>query len=523
VGTTPDTRIPDTTAADTPAPDTIVPRWEWRTFGGDLAEASARLAAAGAGEVQRTHEVYLLSALNDASVKVRAGLLDIKRLEEVDGDGLERWRPILKAPFPLPAETVAEVFDCLGAPIPELTRADYGLEQLLAELIAPAPDLRALQVHKTRTRVRFEGFAAEVTEVVADGRRVRTLAVESEDRAAVVAALRRLGLEGVPNQAYPPALKALIGMTGEGGGAGTRYAAIDVGTNSVKLHLAERDEAGRWTPVLDRVEVTRLGEGLRERGELGRSAQARTIDVIRALADAAWGAGAVQTLMVGTAGLRFARNGQAFVDAVREACGLSIEVISGEEEARLAYLAAAQSLGIPAGSLVVFDSGGGSTQLSIGRDGRVEDRFSLPLGAVRLTEQFGLAAAVSAETITAALDAIAGELGRLDALGRPETLVGMGGAVTNLAAVSLGMTEYEPDRIQGFELTRAEVEGQIARYAALDSTGRCDIPGLQPGRAEVILAGALIVLSLLRKLDRDQLRVSDRGLRHGVLMDRFPG
>ena len=86
-------------------------------------------------------------------------------------------------------------------------------------------------------------------------------------------------------------------------------------------------------------------------------------------------------------------------------------------------------------------------------------------------------------------------------MGRPETLVGMGGAVTNLAAVSLGMTEYEPDRIQGFELTRAEVEGQIARYAALDSTGRCDIPGLQPGRAEVILAGALIVLSLLRKLE----------------------
>jgi exopolyphosphatase/guanosine-5'-triphosphate,3'-diphosphate pyrophosphatase len=141
---------------------------------------------------------------------------------------------------------------------------------------------------------------------------------------------------------------------------------------------------------------------------------------------------------------------------------------------------------------------------------------------VRLTEQFGLAAAVSAETLGAVLEAMGRELTRLEGLGRPETLVGMGGAVTNLAAVALSMTEYEPDRIQGHVLTRDELERQVDIYAGLDAKGRCAIPGLQPGRAEVILAGGLIVLSLLRKLDSDRLSVSDRGLRHGVLIDRFP-
>jgi exopolyphosphatase/guanosine-5'-triphosphate,3'-diphosphate pyrophosphatase len=500
----------------------IVPRWEWRTFGGDLGSAEARLGALDPTGVQRGDEVYLLSSLSDASVKIRGGLLDIKRLEEVDGDGLERWRPVLKQGFPVPAENIADVFTALGVPAPELPRPDCSQAQLLDGLVASDPRLRALPVRKARTRYRYGGCSCELTRVEVDGREVATVAVESEDRAAVLAAVAALGLAAVPNQSYPRGLKSLIGMPGAGE-SGARYAAIDIGTNSVKLHVAGRDGAGHWKRVLDRVEVTRLGEGLREHGEISPRAQARTLETIAAMAAAAARAGARETVLVGTAGLRDARNGPAFIDAVRDDCGLRVEVISGEEEARLAYLAVQEALGAPSGALVAFDSGGGSTQLSIGRDGHIEDRFSLPVGAVRLTEQFGLAAAVPAQTITAALDAIAGELGRLDAVRRPETLVGMGGAVTNSAAVSLGMTEYEPDRIQGHVLTRDEVERQVDIYAGLDARGRCAIPGLQPGRAEVILAGGLIVLSLLRKLDRDQLRVSDRGLRHGVLMDRFPG
>ena len=231
--------------------------------------------------------------------------------------------------------------------------------------------------------------------------------------------------------------------------------------------------------------------------------------------------GAEQVVAVGTMGMRSAANSNDFIAAVRDACGITIEVIGGDEEARLAYRAVQESLGIPGGSVVVFDTGGGSTQVTLGRDGRILERFSLNLGAARLTERFGLAGPVPQETLDAALAAIGGELGRLDAVARPDALVGMGGAVTNLTAVSLALSPYDPDRIQGATLTRTEVEGQIARYAALDAEGRRAIPGLQPGRAEVILAGALVVLTLMDKLGQDRLSVSDRGLRHGVLLERF--
>jgi exopolyphosphatase/guanosine-5'-triphosphate,3'-diphosphate pyrophosphatase len=505
---------------------TIKPRWEWRTFGGDLAGAAARLGAQGSSGREPSDEVYLLSALSDGNVKIRAGLLDIKRLEQTGVDGLELWRPVLKADFPLTAETVARIFDALGVPPPRLERPAYSPDQLCQELIGVEPRLRALEVHKERARYRLGDCLCEVTEVVAEGRAVTSLAVESEDASAVSATLRELGLTGTPSQSYPRGLKALIGFpagTARPGSApaGRRFAVVDLGTNSVKLHVAERDAAGHWTPVLDRSEVTRLGEGLAETGQIAPAAQERTLAAIRGMVDEARGLGAERVLAVGTMGMRSAANSDAFIERVRAACGITIEVISGEEEARLAYLAVRESLGIPGGSVVVFDTGGGSTQVTLGHDGQILERFSLNLGAARLTERFGLAGPVSDETLGAARAAIAGELGRLDGLPRPDALVGMGGAVTNLTSVSLALSPYDPDRIQGATLTRSEVENQIARYAALDTAGRRAIPGLQPGRAEVILAGALVVLTLMDKLGQDRVSVSDRGLRHGVLIERF--
>ncbi len=342
----------------------------------------------------------------------------------------------------------------------------------------------------------------------------------------MTAAIRELGLSHVPNRSYPRELKSLVGMTGcsaEGwdrDGA-TRYAALDVGTNSVKLHVGERDAAGLWHRVLDRVEVTRLGDGLDETGEIQLAAQDRTVDAIADMAEQAKSAGATEIVAVGTMGLRSARNSSVFLDAVRAACGVAIEVIGGEDEARLAYLAVQEGLGLPEGAVVVFDTGGGSTQVTLGRNREVLERFSLNLGAVRLTEQFGLNDAVSRQTLDAAIASIARELGRLDGVEPPDVLVGMGGAVTNMVAVSLGMTDYDPDRIQGATLTRAEVERQIREYAARDAAHRQSIHGLQPGRAEIILAGACVVVTLMGKLHKERLSVSDRALRHGVLIDRF--
>jgi exopolyphosphatase / guanosine-5'-triphosphate,3'-diphosphate pyrophosphatase len=206
---------------------------------------------------------------------------------------------------------------------------------------------------------------------------------------------------------------------------------------------------------------------------------------------------------------------------VRERAGVELEVISGEEEARLSYLAAAQALHLDDGRLGVFETGGGSSQFTFGECGRVEERFSLDLGSVPVTERFGLDRAVDEATVAAAREEIASQLGALD--GRPplDVLVGIGGSITNLAGVRLGLEHYDPERVRGFVLEAAEVDRQIELYRTRDAEERRGIRGLQPKRAEVILAGACIVRTVLAKLGRDSLTVSDQGLRHGVLLERF--
>jgi len=189
----------------------VIPRWEWRTFGDHFGAAEARLAALEAGNAQQSDELYLLSSVCDANVKIRDGLMDVKRLEHTDAHGLEQWRPVMKGTFPLPAAEVEQVFAALGVAPPPLARAAYALEQVLVELLEPG--LRAVGVHKKRTRYTIDGCLAELTEVVvAAGKAVRTVAVESEDPARVLAAVRTLGLEGIENVSYPRGLKRLVGM-----------------------------------------------------------------------------------------------------------------------------------------------------------------------------------------------------------------------------------------------------------------------------------------------------------------------
>ncbi len=209
-----------------------------------------------------------------------------------------------------------------------------------------------------------------------------------------------------------------------------RYAVIDVGTNSVKFHIGERTGDGKWHTVIDRAEVTRLGEGLQESGAIGSQAMERTVAAIARMAAEARQSGAVAIAAVGTMGLRSARNADRFIEAVRKRCSVAIEVISGEEEGRLAYLAVKEGLGLPDSTLAVFETGGGSSQFTFGHGATVDQRFSLNVGAVRYTERYGLDGVVSSETMREAFDAIGADLFRLDSVPSPETLVGMGGAIT---------------------------------------------------------------------------------------------
>ena len=300
-----------------------------------------------------------------------------------------------------------------------------------------------------------------------------------------------------------------------------RYAVIDVGTNSVKFHVGHRHADGSVSTLIDRAETTRLGEGQTDPGVLADAAIARTVDAIAAMVDEARRAGAVEIVAVGTAGLRRAPNRAALVDAVHDRVGIVVEVISGEEEARLAYLAATSALPAASGQLAVFDSGGGSTQFTFGHDDEVAEQFSVDIGAVRVAERFGLASAVSTTTLDEVLAWLATELAVLDGRTRPDAIIAIGGTATNLAGVKHGLVEFDPEVVHGTVIDSAELDRQIELYRSRDADGRRQLAGLQPARAEVILGGACIVRTIMTKLGHDAMTVSDHGLRHGVVIGRL--
>jgi exopolyphosphatase / guanosine-5'-triphosphate,3'-diphosphate pyrophosphatase len=493
---------------------TIIPRWEWRTFGNQFGVAETRFAELKPTGVQESDELYVLAGTGD-NVKIRDGLMDIKVLREVDPNGLERWEPVMKQGFPLGAADMRNVFAALNLAAPRLDRNTYTLDQFLDELVVPSGVLRPVNVHKRRVRYTVGGCTSEVTEIKAEGKATRSIAIESEDASAVIAAVASVGLACYFNTNYPRGLRALLKAAPE------RYAVIDVGTNSVKFHIAERVADGSMRKVFDRAEMTRLGEGLEERGEIGPDALERTATAIADMVGEAKQNGALAIAAVGTAGLRMARNSTSVIATIRARTGVPIEVISGEEEGRLAYLAVKAGLGVPEGSLVVFDTGGGSSQFTFGSGSRVDERFSVNVGAVRYTERFGLETRVSRDVLSDALAAIAGDLSRIEGRPAPDLLVAMGGAITNIAAVKHGLKTYDPDIVQGTVLDRAEIDRQIELYRSRNKAERRAIVGLQPKRADVILAGACIVRTVMDKLRQNALRVSDRGLRHGLLVERF--
>jgi exopolyphosphatase/guanosine-5'-triphosphate,3'-diphosphate pyrophosphatase len=191
---------------------TIAPRWEWRKFAMSFGRAETLLAGLEPDNVQESDEWYLLTETG-SNVKIRNALLDVKVLRKVDAAGLEQWLPVMKAGFPLPAATVAEVFEALAVPPPPLARGEYTLGQFLTELVGRQPAVRAVKVHKRRTRYTVGGCMAELTDVEVDGRKMRTIAVENEDAGAVLAAVRALGLVARGNTNYPRGLAAIVGRT----------------------------------------------------------------------------------------------------------------------------------------------------------------------------------------------------------------------------------------------------------------------------------------------------------------------
>jgi exopolyphosphatase/guanosine-5'-triphosphate,3'-diphosphate pyrophosphatase len=303
-----------------------------------------------------------------------------------------------------------------------------------------------------------------------------------------------------------------------------RYAAIDIGTNTVLLLVAERRGAG-FFPVVERAEITRLGRGVDRRGELDAEAIRETVEVLGRFAAEARQLGARGIACVATSAARDARNGAAFFEAARAAAGLVPEVISGFEEARLIYASAWRDFGASGPALAVLDVGGGSTEFTWGRGSSPLGRESLQVGAVRLTERSAVADPIGPSGVRALREAAVeglAPLRRLDADGlAAATLVAVAGTVTTLAAVAQALPCYQAEKVHGSRLALGQVDALLERMAAMTLEQRKRLPGMEPKRADVIVAGAVILAEAMRATGFEAATVSDRGVRWGLVWDRF--
>jgi len=307
--------------------------------------------------------------------------------------------------------------------------------------------------------------------------------------------------------------------------ASGRVAVIDVGTNTVLLTVAERSGTS-FRPVVERAEITRLGRGVDRTGRLDPSAIAETVAVIARYAAEARSLGAERIAAVATSAARDASNGTEFFEASRAAAGLAPEIIAGGEEARLVHLSAWGDFGAPGRPLAVLDVGGGSSEVTWGAGPVPEGRRSFQMGAVRLTERVAPGDPPSAaevrrmeEMARAALSEMA-EIRTSGAL-RGARLVAVAGTVTTLAAVAQALPAYDALRVHGSAMGRATLTALVARLAALSTAERARLPGMEPKRADVIVAGGVLVATAMELGGFEELTVSDRGVRWGLLHDRF--
>jgi exopolyphosphatase/guanosine-5'-triphosphate,3'-diphosphate pyrophosphatase len=297
-------------------------------------------------------------------------------------------------------------------------------------------------------------------------------------------------------------------------------ATIDIGTNTALLLVARTLPGGALESVEERAEITRLGRGIGAGGELGAEGIARTLAALREFVDIARGHRA-RIAAIGTEALRRAPNRAAFLDPAAEILGAPIEVIDGAREAALTFQAVAEAFpaALP-GALTVVDIGGGSTEIVIAAGGEVTFNVSLPLGSVRLTERFIHHDPPRLDEIAAITADVDGALASVPfprSATSPVTLVGVAGTVTSLAAMTEALVSYDAARVHGYRLSQAALADQIARLRVGTQAARERIIGLDPKRADVILAGALILQRIAAAAGVEEIQVSDRGIRWGLM------
>ena len=307
-----------------------------------------------------------------------------------------------------------------------------------------------------------------------------------------------------------------------------RYAIIDVGTNSIKLLIAEKEKNSAIRFIEEQINITRLGENISDDNILQSNAIERTISGIndfRKIIEK-YEVPKENTFVKGTMCLRNAKNSSIFKENLFKSTGLTIEIITGEEEARLSYLAAYDLTKSTEKTNLIFDIGGGSTEFILGKGKDLIYKKSINIGAVVITEKFlGFDKVDSAQLNTAnkyikfLINKIFEDLTKINE--SIENIIGIGGTVTTMGAIQKKMLTYQPKIIQGLILDKSNIAEQISLLSNKNYDEKIKIPGLSPKRADIILGGILIVNQILDIFNKNNFIISNQALRHGVFYDKL--
>jgi len=296
-----------------------------------------------------------------------------------------------------------------------------------------------------------------------------------------------------------------------------KLAVIDLGSNSFRL-VVFTWVAGAWWKRTDEIhEAVRIGEGLDASGALGAEPMERALETLELYAHFCRATGVEEIRPVATSAIREATNQADFLRAARRRSGLDVEVLSREEEARYGYLAVVNSTTLDDG--VALDIGGGSMQLTRVEGRLAADMCSWPLGAVRMTERFLPGERAKKKQLKALREHVADSLAEAPWLQRGGRLAGIGGTIRNLAAAAELAAELPSYGVQGFAVRRGALDDLVDRLADLPASERSDVPGIKAARADLILAGAVVVQSVMEAGGFDALEVTEAGLREGVFYE----
>ncbi len=299
-----------------------------------------------------------------------------------------------------------------------------------------------------------------------------------------------------------------------------RVASIDIGTNTILLLNAEVDK-GRLKPLFEMETIVRLGEGLQKNGSLSPEAMKRGLQTLEQYLEKCHKMRVEKIYAVGTSALREAKNSKIFLKLAEEKLGLSIEVISGEEEAQLSFLAVAKDLKELNQSMMVVDVGGGSTEFISGKRDRITRWVSLPLGSVRFTEKFLVSDPVQEKEWEKMEREIRKLLVNIPHPKKSLSMVAVGGTATTLASVEQGLEGFTPEKIHHFVLKKEALRNQLFLYRSKTIEERKKMPGLFPARADVILAGGAILYLTMEELRCPSILISCHGVRYGLLYKKL--